>query len=254
MKSRSERYNDRPISKPNLSRTKKNAYLYDDMNKKIGLEVVDFDNDQKVDLTSILKEESKEPPKEFNIPSKTSETFEEENKVFDINSILEEAKKNRTEIDELEKKRKLKNEEYNVLNDLNKKYINNNKRGNEVDEEELQELINTITSNTLAQDIKEKELFSDLMATSTNLELEDTEEENTNKKTETEVKKTEDGKLVNSFYTKSMDLSEQDFDMSDEFIERKSKMKIFLIIFVILVILGIISVVIYFLLKWRNII
>ena len=253
MKSRSERYNDRPISRPNLSRTKKNAYLYDEMNKKIGLEVVDFDNGSKIDLTSILKKEPKEIPKENNMPSSFEQKVpEEEEKVFDINSILEEAKKNRTEVDELEKKRKLKNEEYNVLNDLNKKYINNNKKGNEVDEEQLQELINTITSNTLAQDIKEKELFSDLMATNTSIDLESIDSDDVSK--EIEVKKTEDGKLVNSFYTQSMDLSEQDFDMSDEFIERKSKMKIFLIIFVVLVILGIISVVIYFLLKWRNIV
>ena len=249
MRTRSERYNEKPINKPSLSRTKRNAYLYDDINNKIGLEVVDFDN-KNIDLSSITKE-NKVIKKDI-IPSNYEEDIEEK-KVYDINSVLQEAKKNRTEIDELEKKRKLKNEEFNILNDLNQKYITaKDKKKNEFDEEELKELINTITSNTLVQDVKYKELFSDLMATNAKLELEDIETDNNDK--DSEIETNEEGKLVNSFYTKSMDLSEHDFDMSDEFIERKSKLKIFLIIFVILIIVGIISVVIYFLLKWKNII
>ena len=247
MQTRSERYNENPVDRTVLSRTKKNAYLYDDINNKIGLEVVDFDN-KSIDLPSIIKEEQ-DLNKDI-IPSNFEKEIEEK-KVYDINSVLAEAKKNRTEIDELEKKRKLKNDEYNILNNLNQKYITNkDKRKNEFDEEELKELINTITSNTLVQDVKDKELFSDLMATNADLDLHDIDD-NTSKDLETE--KDGDGHIVNSFYTKSMDLSEQDFDMSDEFTEGNSKLKTFLIIFVILIIVGIISVVVYFLLKWKSI-
>ena len=249
MQSRSERYNDKVTTNTRLSRAKKNAYLYDDINKKIGLEIVDFDDRPNMNFKSIISDKKEDFSSKVDLPSLEKEP---EEKVYDINSVLEEAKKNRTEVDELEKKRNLKNEEYSVLSDLNKEYINNkDKKGAEVDEEELQELINTITSNTLAKEVKDKELFSDLMATSSDLKLDDTDKSNNE---EIKVEKTEDGKLINSFYTKSMDLSEHDFDMSDEFVENNSKLKIFLVIFIILVILGILSVVAYFLLKWRNII
>ena len=253
MRSRSDRYTTQ-VSKPRVSRAEKNAYLYDDINNRIGLEVVDFDNAKDIDLSSVLpKTDIKDQSVLKNDDIVNVNIVEQEEKNFDINSVLAEAKKNRNEIDQLEKKRKLKNEDYNVLNDLNKKYITDKEKYNkDVNEEELQELINTITSNTLAKDIKEKELFSDLMATSSDIKIDDIETSDTGDISK--VEKTEDGHLVNSFYTKSMDLSEQDFDMSDEFVESRGKLRVFLIIFVIALIVGILAVVGYFLLKWKNIV
>ena len=253
MRSRSDRYKENVnAEKPRLTRTNKNKYLYDDMNSKIGLEVVDLNDSKELNLSSIMPKEEKENSidPENIIPPQIEE--DQQPKVFDINSVLEEAKKNRTDVDELEKKRKIKNEDYNVLNNLNKKYITQkDKLHKELEEEGLQELIDTITSNTLSNDLKNAELFSDLMPTSTKLELEKMSDKTGEME---EVQKSEDGHLVNSFYTKSMDLSEQDFEMSEEFVEKRSIKKTLLIIFVIIILLAIIGVVGYFLLRSKNII
>ena len=97
-----------------------------------------------------------------------------EKKVYDINSVLEEARKNRTEKDELEAKRKLKNTSYNILADLNKEELEKyreekRKRSLENHEvNELREIIDTITTKTLAGEIDHEtsvNLLSDLMAT-----------------------------------------------------------------------------------------
>ena len=98
-----------------------------------------------------------------------------EKRIYDINSVLEEARKNRKEQDELEAKRKLKNTSYNILADLNKeeleKYREEKKKRNiENNDEtnELREIIDTITTKTLAGEIDHEtsvNLLSDLMAT-----------------------------------------------------------------------------------------
>lgn len=250
MRSRSERYSDRSnVVRTRATRTKRNEHLYDDLNHKIGLEVINFDTQTGIDLSSLVKEE----PVNINNPEQNIDAVEQDTsevKVFDVNSILEEAKKNRTEIDELEKKRKLKNEEYNVLSDLNKKYITQKDKINkELEEEGLEELIHTITSNTLVKDVKDQELLSELLPTSTNIELPQSKTEQINS-----VQKTEDGHLVNSFYTKSMDLSEEDFEMSEEFVDNGKKKKTLLIILVVIILLSIIVTVAYFILKGKNII
>lgn len=98
----------------------------------------------------------------------------QEKKVYDINSVLEEARKNRKEQDELEAKRKLKNTSYNILADLNKEELEKyreekRKRSLENHEtNELRELIDTITTKTLAGELDQEttvNLLSDLMAT-----------------------------------------------------------------------------------------
>ena len=60
--------------------------------------------------------------------------------------------------------------------------------------------------------------------------------------------------IDNSFYTKSMDLSEQDFEFSDEIeAERKAKIKVIIIIVVILLLI-VIGVVTFLFLKQKGII
>ena len=106
---------------------------------------------------------------DFNYLYKTKEK-----KVYDINSVLEEARKNRKEKDELEEKRKLKNTSYNILADLNKeeleKYREEKKKRSleNTETNELREIIDTITTKTLAGEINQEtsvNLLSDLMAT-----------------------------------------------------------------------------------------
>src|SRR5699024_4138565 len=95
-----------------------------------------------------------------------------ENKVYDINSVLAEAKKNRVQKDELEAKRKLKNTNYNILASLNpeelEKYRKEKVERTRPDTDGIRNLIDTITSKTLAGEIDQAtsvDLLSDLMAT-----------------------------------------------------------------------------------------
>ena len=280
METRSSRYLDeKVVAKPKMSRANKNKYLYDDVNKKIGYEEVDsFSGYNGIVLdskTPIKTREEYQKVKDYSFiyddvnVVKEEVKDEEEEKVYDINSVLEEAKKNRVIPEELEKKRKLQNAEYSILADLNKKYISKKEKiEEELEREGIRELIDTITSKTLAKDIDaaleddDKDLLSDLMATGTlsgmddfNLEEEIAKEilAETKENEDLDEVKEEDGKLINSFYTKSMDLSEQDFEFKEEIVkENKEKRKILiLIVLIILVILGIISV---YILKKINII
>lgn len=277
MKSRLDRYNENNKPVTTSSRLSKNKHLYDDLNNKIGFEeLVDFNTQTRIELTSLNESrktrESYQQLKDYqglisDNDTKTEPIIEEEEeKVFDINSILEEARKNRNEIDELEKKRKLKNEEYNVLSDLNKKYLTKSKEEKDNDKDEyegLEELINTITSKTLAKEIKEEEekeesdLLSDLVATNVDLQVKASSEYDKNDTSEIAVKiepeTSEDTKeetlMDNSFYTRSMDLSEHDFDFDEEAEKRSSIKKGILIFVIIIILLAIIGVVGYFVLQ-----
>ena len=275
MKSRLERYNvDESSEKKQKrsSRLSRNQHLYDDLNNKIGFEeIVDFNTQTKIELSSLNEpkksRESYQQLKDYQSlmrDNKEKEEIveEEKEKVFDINSILEEARKNRSEIDELEKKRKLKSDEYNVLSDLNKKYLSSKKDQQDKDEYEgLEELINTITSKTLASDIKEQEqkeeqdLLGDLVATNIELQVKaprDYEMDSSSNLT-TIIPKEDDEEeeqtVDNSFYTRSMDLSEQDFDFDEEIEHSSSLKKRILIIAITIILLAIIAVVIYFVLQ-----
>ena len=208
-----------------------------------------------------------------------------ENKVYDINSVIAEAKKNRIKKDELEAKRKLKNTSYNILASLNpeelEKYRKEKVERTKPDEDELRTLIDTITSKTLAGEIDQAtsvNLLSDLMATNMmdrvdkpvkedkKEEKEDEDDEELEKslslskeildKDQIEkVNKLKDEKTSSSimdesdtdFYTRSMDLSDKDFEMDDEFKEKK--MPIALKIILILLVIAVIAVAIYFIYK-----
>lgn len=205
----------------------------------------------------------------------------QENKVYDINSVLEQARKNRQDKDELDDKRKLKNNSYNILAGINKKELEKyreekKKRMLTPEEEEIRDIIDTIASKTLAGEIDKEttvDLLSDLMAT--NLldkvdgmeakeedEAETTEEitseeEITKEKAipslnqdqieEIEKRKDEDTDTLpgkdNDFYTRSMDLSDKDFEYGDS--DEKS-LPLILKILIFLIIIGIIAVTGYF--------
>ena len=204
-----------------------------------------------------------------------------DNKIYDINSVLEEARKNRQEKDEREEKRKLKNNEYNILSGMNiqelEKYREEKKKRLTTSEEEIRELIDTIASKTLAGEIDKAtsvNLLSDLMATSImdkveassdlpEIQKEESKEEKTDsieqieetsiteeiekEKQENEENndKTEEKDL--DFYTRSMDLSEKDFNLSDDF--KESSLPIGVKILIALIIIAIIIITGYFIYK-----
>ncbi len=201
-----------------------------------------------------------------------------ENKIYDINSVLEEARRNRQEKDEKDEKRVLKNNDYNILSGVNKqeleKYREEKRKRLTTSEEEIRELIDTIASKTLAGEIDKAtsvNLLSDLMATSmldkveASSEIADEEKkeevddntstteqiEETQEKPEIqeiiEVEDTKEEKKDPDFYTRSMDLSEKDFNLSDEFKEKSLPLGVKILIF--LIIIAIIAVTGYFIYK-----
>ncbi len=263
-----ERRSDKYAQGEKHTRVKKNEHLYDELNSKIGYEeITDIDTETEVDLSSLNlhkpKREDYQKIKEYKdmwleSDKKEKQGIKEENKpkTFDINLVLEEAKKNRVIDDELEKKRKLNGEEYNVLSNLNKKYLNNDDL-KEDDSDDLKELINTIASKTLVSDDEEKELLSELLATTIDIKLEsELSKDDINKLYELNDdekdtnKETDDGeKMDNSFYTHSIELSKKDLLRDDEVDtdeEPSNKLKISFLVIIILVVLLMIA---YFVLK-----
>ncbi len=210
------------------------------------------------EFANLFDEEIKESKKELQALHSLYDL--EGAKVYDINSILEQAKKERTMIDEKEKKRNLKNEKYNILSHSNEKELEALKKKKnlfqeEKDQEELQELIDTITSHNLRKEIDEAQeggLLADLMATSASDKIAPKIEE---KEEEITLKGIDDQRLVqdldSSFYTRSMDLSDKDFDMDDELEEetKDSKAIILLKIFLLLILMVVVIVGAYFIVK-----
>lgn len=265
MASRMDRYSSNEESQLE-SRTVRNKKKYDDLYTSVTYTNFSSINSNVIDLSNIKDSSSRrEVYQKSKGASFQNEEIQEvkdyeypvfENKIrdFDINRVLEEARKNRDE-DELEKKRKLKTTEYNILLDLNEEKLKEYRQGKkevltEEDEKNIEELINTITSKTMSQDIKEaidKEqddnsndvnsveseneevedsLLDDLMPTKidetiisgtileeieTVVETISTDELDNNDSEDEESKETDaESAIDNSFYTKSMELSTDD--------------------------------------------
>ena len=194
---------------------------------------------------------------EFNYVYNTNE-----HKTYDINKVLEEAKELR-EKDNLEKKRKLHNEKYNILEsseeELEKFKEETKLRHKPIEnEKELEDLINTITSKELREEIDKREalendntnsLLSDLMATNVNEEvlkpiatkIEDSKVEDDTKKLDKIKDKTRDlsNEIDKSFYTKSLDLSEEDFEFEGEEIKTSKFITFLKLLFSIALIVGV---------------
>ncbi len=279
MEKRSDRYKEH-VENENIpnSRVNRNRLLYDEINSKIGFEEIPtFEADEEINLSSIdmdnLNRSDYQKVKDFKdiigvdekkIEEKPKETVK--NKNYDINKVLEEAKKNR-KADELENRRSLKEEDYNALNNLNKKYLHQ-KGFTEEDNEELKELIDTITSKTMVDDIKdeeEKELLSELLATTIDIKLE-------SELSETQIQALADENIenenelidTNSFYSKSLELSKEDLVSENDATEHEEdntnildfeeeKTNVAKIIFISLVLLIILLLVVYFVLHFLGI-
>ena len=305
MRSRMERY-EKEEQGQTARRSNKNQELYENIGRNTKYtNFTDVTNANAFDLGTAQKNyrtrEGYHQIKEYNdfVPEpKVKKELDEfnylyqdhENKVYDINSVIAEAKKNRIKKDEMEAKRKLKNTNYNILASLNpeelEKYRKEKVERTKPDEEELRELIDTITSKTLAGEIDQRtsvDLLSDLMATNMmdrvempqkdeeespedeiENELEDTEEieeklslskEILDKDQIDKVNKLKEEKGSGSimdesdtdFYTRSMDLSDKDFEMDDEFKEKKMPLAIKIIL--IILVIAVIAVAGYFIYK-----
>lgn len=283
MTSRMDRYQDTKEKPRVTSRREKNQNLYQDFyNKTRFTEVKELDERPVIDLSQLeMKKRTREnyhKLKEFEDliirePQKKKDDLsvffqEDENKVYDINSILLEAKKNREEMDELEKKRRLRNTEYNILANLKpneveeyKQKIMGKKQALEEETDSLQELINTITSKSMRKDIDKlqssddnNELLSDLLPKDQNETIitESISKEilaREQEKTKTmSIEQPPENEIDRSFYTKSMDLSDKDFEMDDEFVEKEKNSSVivfFKILIAIILVVGIAILVFY---------
>ena len=292
MRSRMERY-EKQENASTTRRSSKNQELYENIGRNTKYtNFTDVTNANAFDLGTAKKNyrtrEGYHQMKEYNDFKPETKLKKElddfnyiyqdhENKVYDINSVLAEAKKNRIQKDELEAKRKLKNTNYNILASLNpeelEKYRKEKVERTRPDTGGLRDLIDTITSKTLAGEIDQAtsvDLLSDLMATNImdRVEPEEKQKEVEDKELEKEeeieerlalskeildkaqleeVNKLKDQQREKNsimassdtdFYTRSMDLSDEDFEMDEEFKEKKLPLaiKIILIILVLAVI------------------
>lgn len=254
------------------SRLQKNNNLYEELyTNKVYTEFTDIDDTNIIDLSKVSststnnRRENYKQSKFLNNDETVGKIFdseekldEEENKSYNINDILDNARKNRSD-DEIERKRRLKTVEYNILSDLNQEKLKEYRESKEKllknDKENLEELIHTITSNSLRKKIDDQ-LLGDLMPSDESETviseelLQEIDNRTNNGDYDYEQEDTmEQTGIDKSFYTKSMDLSEEDFDQeSDEsFIEEKelsTSKKIIIAIF-ILAVIGIIGYIVY---------
>ena len=275
MASRMDRY--RENSNDSISRLSKNEILYKEIsNNKTYTEFTDIDNDNVYEIDSLNEQINKRRSNtnrksifrddEINSNTRSQNikpiTYEERN--YNINDILEEAKKNRSEMDEEEKKRKIKSVEYSILSDLSqeklKDYHEKKESGmTQAEEDNLEELIHTITSNSLRKKIDD-ELLNELLPDKEDETLvsnEMLEEIKRIKDEETKpLPEVESDELDDSFYTRSMDLRKEDLiakteaiideEIDESFKEGKgSIIKNIAIIMLVILVIGIIGYIIY---------
>lgn len=131
----------------------------------------------------------------------------------------------------------------------------------EEETDSLQELINTITSKSMRKDIDKlqssddnNELLSDLLPKDQNETIitESISKEilaREQEKTKTmSIEQPSENEIDRSFYTKSMDLSDKDFEMDDEFVEKEKNSSVivfFKILIAIILVVGIAILVFY---------
>lgn len=283
MTSRMDRY-DTNRSDASSSRLSKNKKLYEELYTNTSYtEFTDIDSSRVIELTpnsssnSSRREDYQRTKDLSNVLGgegvvakkydsyQTYQFMEPTLKDYDINNVLENAKKNRNDVDELEHKRKLRTTEYNILADLTAEKLKEHKEKKrevltKAEEEELEELIHTITSSTMRQEIDD-ELLGDLMPTKVDetivsddfsKQLEELREVSGTTFVEEHEDTSELSKIDDSFYTKSMDLSDQDLiPVDDEDTSFKDaeggKIRIVkvLVVVVILILLLVIGFIIY---------
>lgn len=209
MPSRMERYAD-----VQQTRTAKNKSLYDQI-----YEEKEYTNVEGIVKTPVagnidiekIKEiirnrEEKNKPQERRVrqtPIIKEAEEEEEIKNYDIKEVLTKAKDERPE--EQVSHHSLKNVEFNIL-----KGLKINKDNYEEQDEELKELINTITNTSMLNKIGDKELSLDLLddLKSTNNTVIGSSDAIRKVLTEEKKQQEEEEEMDDSFYTKSMNLSE----------------------------------------------
>lgn len=271
MRNRMDKYNNYS-NKKEIRRTNKNKDLYDNFytNNNYFEErgqvsnAYEYDsnlspyssrsNYQKVkDYRQLLK------PKEISSKEELKRYLElDEETNLNLNEIMQKAKRNRDIGEqEEERKRKIRNSQYNIFEGATLEELKKRKEEIDKEKDEIEDLINTISSKTLKEDIEKeasKDLLSDLMSDDETDKVGTTDDnsvitESVSKlildKEAERKEKSEVSDIDRSFYTKSMDLSDEDFETDDEFAELNDKKHTGIKVFLVLILLIVISVAIY---------
>lgn len=259
MKRRMNRYldnTDKPKSNVK-SRSERNRHLY---GPSSSIEVSSFDGG-----IDIFKSTDEDDAKYISLDD-LKKIASSKKPVFDINKYLEEAKEARKKDDEEMLQDKKNEEYYNVLSNLNKKYVSSKTEDLENLVKEVKESVKeeTTIEETMLKALMETKDFTKFDTATLEKVLDGTHEATLEKETGTKELETkentvtektmekkepetaeqakvyvEGGKFVNSFYTRSMDLSDKDFATYEDEHRPGKKLVIFLVICIILIIIAI---------------
>ena len=226
MASRMDRYRNQELETTGM-RTKRNEHLYARVEAPLEYSSVEgvarIDNTNSVDINKIkellLREE--EPKKKHHSKMEKQETLEDtselvtfnqlEDKNYDIRDILNKAKDEKEE-DDADKYRNLQNTGYDIL-----KNIQVQKKPTEISDQELNHVGDTTLSLSMLDNLQdnEEEEITETMSSKTIRDLlnEETSKEEDGDDDDFEEQRT----LDNSFFTSSLNFSEEDFnELSDE--------------------------------------
>lgn len=284
MASRMERYyKDELVSEGRSSRNKDLYKQIENMDNYSNIEgVVSIENTNEIDISKVKEmirdresyKKQKELNRVLNVENKKEEPVEEkiiiEEKNYDINSILTKAKESEP-----------KKEEYHSLGETQYKFLKSlNKKGKDYDlekeEEELKELINTITSKTSLNDLKDSiksddkseknindEVGNDIKKEKINTEFDDDDvgllddlksntmigDASSIKKLINEEKRVDDtGTMDKTFLTTSMEFTQNDFEEFKDINNNINKNNKFIIILISIVGILVIAIVLFILL------
>lgn len=216
MKSRMDKYYS---ENELMQRTSKNDSLYDELYREkqtLSDNMVVLNDADEIDINKIKsmidsRENYKRSKKFEDVVSPTNNNKDEE-----IDYKFDEIDDSNYDINEIIEKKRSTNEEENRVRKLDTKYESTMEELSEeflTHEQQLRDLFDTVTQTNLAK----TDLFSNLR-------------EDDSEKTKDETKEEE-------FYTNTSKLEKEDFD--DEFLEKSSNAKVFIIITIILMIIAI---------------
>lgn len=253
MASRMDRYRNQELETTGM-RTKRNEHLYARVEAPLEYSSVEgvarIDNTNSVDINKIkellLREE--EPKKKHHSKIEKQEILEDtselvtfnqlEDKNYDIRDILNKAKDEKEEDDD-DKYRNLQNTGYDIL-----KNIQVQKKPTEISDQELNHVGDTTLSLSMLDNLQdnEEEEITETMSSKT---IRDLLNEETSKDDDDDDDFEEQRTLDNSFFTSSLNFSEEDFnELSDELDEPKKKENLIVkvLIFIIMVVLTTVAI------------
>ncbi len=152
---------------------------------------------------------------------------------YDVKKFLDEAKKNRS--DEDERKRSLDSSYYNTI----KK--EETKKKEKEDSEKLKELIHTITSTKVLEDLNNKELSEKLLDELHDDSADEEKDETTKEISERVQDNSKKQMTKDSFYTNSLNFKNQDFEDLNEAVAQGSKTITILLVFLFLAMVALIA-------------